>query len=207
MKGLIIKDFLVLKQNGKVYLFMLAGYTIYSFLMKDLSMISVMIALWSFMANLSAFSYDEKAKWDLFILSTSITRKQLVLSKYIFALLLCGVGAVVTLPLNIANVLVNSIDMLNMIYLLLAVCGISYFLSALLYPLIFKFGVEKARSFMIVIFMIPMLAPLLMNSLGIHIAIDSAQLNFLPIVASVALVIVSLISYQISCHIMLNKDM
>jgi len=207
MKGLIIKDFLVLKQNSKIYIFMIVGYTIYSFMVKDLSMISTMIALWSFMANISAFSYDEKAKWDLFILSASITRKQLVLSKYVFALLICIVGVAIVLPMNIAITLMYNFDFLNMIYLLLLVCGIAYLLSIILYPLIFKFGVDKARTFMTIIFMIPMIAPLLIESMGINIVIDQTLLNYFPILGSIGLAILAMISYRISCNIMLNKDL
>ena len=82
MKGLIIKDFLNLRNNIKTMLITILIYLLF-FISYDPSFLSGLLIMIFCLQILSTFSYDEYANWDVFALSLPISRKELVLSKYI----------------------------------------------------------------------------------------------------------------------------
>ena len=81
MKGLILKDLLVLRQQSRVYLFMVLMFAAFAFLNKDPSFAGGMAAIVAVMLPITALSYDERSGWDRMALSMPVGRRELVLSK------------------------------------------------------------------------------------------------------------------------------
>lgn len=152
MQGLIVKDLLNIKKQLLYYGVFIAIYLVLALTagMSDFfgTMISVMCAV----LPITAIAYDERAKWDRYALSMPVSRRDIVLSKYLLGLLFCTAAFIV----NVAFLLFSGTDVAGgLIYkpLLFAATGLC-FLSLLL-PLIFRFGVERGRILMILLAFLP----------------------------------------------------
>ncbi len=209
MKGLLIKDFLLLKKTGRIFLMLMVLYLVMTvFMDTDLGPMMVFICG---MLSISTFAYDEQAKWDGFALTMPVSKRDLVLAKYVLAIILCFTGAAAGAILSIAGSLdAPFVDMKG----ILAASGIalcaSYLFNSLALPLLYKFGAEKSRLILLACYALPLIgASLVMNELEKSAAtllrfqslLDLGAL-LLPFITIGAL----LTSYLVSLHIYNRKD-
>lgn len=167
MKGLLYKDFCVLKKQVKILIVFVVFYAIWSVLAQIPSMMGTMVIILSIMLPISSMSYDETGQWYRYAFSLPVSRRTLVLSKYMLGfltalggLLVCAIGNLVILSLTNWE---NALESWVTIGACLEVGVI--FLSVLI-PLLFKFGVEKGRFLIVAIAVIPsMLIGLLAGAL------------------------------------------
>lgn len=150
MSGLITKDFIVLKNNSRFYLILLALYFVIG-LFSDLSSFMIgMMAVLGISFVLSTFSYDEAAKWDQYSLSLAVTRREMVRAKYLVALLLTGIATVIGFVLSlIAQLIHNTVNLQENLFNLAGLFGGILLVCSLMLPFIYRFGVEKGRAAMI----------------------------------------------------------
>ena len=87
IKGLIVKDLLQLKSYRKTLIIFIVIMFIFSVMNQQqtemINIFSMMLILGFGMFGIATFSYDEMSKADKYIMTLPITRKQIVLSKYI----------------------------------------------------------------------------------------------------------------------------
>lgn len=209
MKGLIIKDFLVLKKTGRVFLMLMGLYLIMTIFMNtDMGPLMVFICG---MLSISTFAYDEQAKWDAYALTMPISKRDLVRSKYVLAIILCFIGAVAGVILSVAsNLDAPLIDWGGILIASgIALCA-SYVFNSLALPLLYKFGAEKSRVILLACYAVPLIgASLVMNELekssGALIRLQSL-LNLGAILLPFVTVAVLFLSYFISLRIYSKKD-
>ena len=183
---------------------------------------SVVIGIIVGMISLSTFSYDEISKSNKYILTLPVTRKEIVLEKYVLAIgatILGGLlGFIVTLLVgNIMNYLRpdNLID-INIETLLATSVGGMFgisFIQAIQIPSIFKWGAEKGRIQMfIVLFVLVIIVAVvgfLLKQAGLSVDIEKLEsiLNNFGLVALILLsCLMYFISYKISYKIYKNKE-
>ena len=141
MKGLIKKDLLILKNSLKTFLIVLIIYgcmicmgTLDIFFLPPFISMIVMV---------STFNYDNYNKWDFYALTLPNGRKNVVRAKYLTTILVVAVTMIIALVIGL--LFLKEADYLQSLTTCLCTfLGISLF-EAILYPLIFKYGVEKAR--------------------------------------------------------------
>ena len=92
MKGLLLKDIINLKQQGKIYIFIIAIWFAIAITSRDGNFFGGVMTMFTVLVPISAAAYDDKAKWDRYALTMPISRWDLVLSKYLLALI-CAVTA------------------------------------------------------------------------------------------------------------------
>ncbi len=86
MKGLIIKDLLIVKSNLKIILVLLFVYGLMSFQgSMDLTFILPFISI---VIMISTFSYDTYNNWDAYVISLPDGRKNSVKAKYLVTIIL-----------------------------------------------------------------------------------------------------------------------
>ena len=143
MIGLIKKDLLMIKSNLKLVFVMLFVFFIMALQGDfDISYVPPFIIVMLFM---STFSYDEYNNWDAYAITLPGGRKSIVKSKYITSLFLTLLSAVITVLLNCLISVINNTDVNEFISSLLgSICAI-VIIQSIMYPLIFKFGMEKGR--------------------------------------------------------------
>ena len=183
---------------------------------------SVVIGIIVGMISLSTFSYDEISKSNKYILTLPVTRKEIVLEKYVLAIgatILGGIlGFIVTLLVgNVMNYLRpdNLID-INIETLLATSVGGMFGISliqSIQIPSIFKWGAEKGRIQMFIVLfvlvIIGAIAGFLLKQAGLSVDIEKLE-NILNNFGLVALILLSclmyFISYKISYKIYKNKE-
>lgn len=157
MKGFILKDFLNLKQVGRVWLLIAALWLVVGTAEHNSAYIGGMLIMLVIMLPFSAMAYDEAAKWDRYALTMPVSRRDIVLSKYALMLICAAASSMLTLLISLALGDAPS-EALLMTGLLL--CS-ALILSAVALPLLFFLGVQKARVAVLAVVLIPAVASLL----------------------------------------------
>lgn len=174
------------------------------------------------MIALSTFSYDELAKSDEYVLSLPVNKKEIVVEKYILVISMALIGGIIGFIITpiFAHILNNiradniiNIDYNSLLFTTLGgLFGISLIL-AIQIPSIYKWGTEKGRIQMFILFFIIILlalgiAYLVTHNLGININIEAINVFFQRFGILIVVCLLTLmyyISYRISYKIFRNK--
>lgn len=215
IKGLIIKDLLELKSYKKNFLLSIVIYAlliITNSKSEDMSSIGAVMVMFLFSVySLATFNYDEKTKADRYILTLPLTKKEIILSKYILCILSVILGSIVGLLLGVSipylttKVLPDIEETLS--FILGGFLAMS-FMQSIQIPCIYKYGAEKGRT---QIYLIMMFIALIIGIL--YYLVPNINLTFLnkysyiiPIIIIILIILNYLISYKISLNIYSKKD-
>ena len=95
MTGLVLKDMLVMRKTLKTYVLFLAFYLLLAVIgLFPISTITAVTQIIIMMLPLSAFSFDELAKWDRYALTFPTGRRSLVGARYLFTLVMAAADLV-----------------------------------------------------------------------------------------------------------------
>lgn len=206
MIGLILKDLLNLRKYGVTVAAIIAFYLIFTMSTNETDFITGMIILLFTMMSITSFSYDNLAKWDVYALSLPISKKDMVVSKYLLAIFLMVVGTIISI---LVGIFVSKIKPITGAELATSFygffCGLVLFISVL-FPLIYKYGVEKARLLILIVFTVPALFLYLLGSFGIPMP-DESQMKYLAMFSPIFLILALFISAYISIEIYKRKEM
>lgn len=193
MKGLVIKDLLVLRQQAKTMAIMLLFFGVMGFTQTDASFFAGFMMMMMAMLPVTALSYDERAHWDAYALTMPLSRTQVVGAKYLLGgllLLVAGIAcSVFILILGLFRGEEMAVYLPQQLFLLAPVMSIGLLYLSVLLPIIYKMGTEKARLVMMVIFLIPFLFLLLVQKMGFSAPSEQATilaLKLLPLGALAA---------------------
>lgn len=215
MTGLITKDFLVMRKALKSYLLIMALYAVMAWLdILNYGFIITFIQVMLMVLPISAFAYDEQAKWDRYAMSLPLGRHKVVGARYLFVLILTLATTAIGLATTAILTLAREADPVEMILTLEVSTTIGLLVPAVILPLSYKLGAERARPYLYAIIFIPTIAFVLLAKADI---LDLSALNSLnslspaSIVAGAALLpaagLVGLgISYLISCRVAAGKE-
>ena len=209
MKGLLIKDFLLLKRSAKLIFLFLAVFCVTGLWSGNASFFATMAAVLCATTVNSTLSYDNLAKWEQFALSAPVSRRQLVGEKYVLALIMTGIAGVMCLLVIVLNAfLPDRQPPLELAVMCFSVLGGSFLMVSLIIPLTIRFGSENGRI---------VLAASMAAMFGVVFAIvhlfygeGEATLPTLPPYAvwgvPVLLILLFYVSYRISCAIVEKKE-
>ena len=215
MTGLILKDLLVMRKTVRSYLIFLLLYALLAvFDIFPLSTVTAVTELIIMMLPLSAFSYDDLAKWDRYAAALPLGRRTLVGARYCFALLMAAMATLFCLLLSVLLSIVQGALLAESIVSLAVCLGYGILIADILLPLCYKLGVERARPYMYVVIFVPVLLFFGAYQLGLISSGTFAALEALPEAALLAGVGLAAllpllgmgISYWISCRIMEGKE-
>ena len=217
MKGLIIKDLCVLKNQMKTLLLVLAFFIIFSIINEDATFILFLVPFYMIMILITTFNYDEFNKWDSYCNSLPLSRKEIVKSKYI----LFNATSLIVLIVGILSSLIipNFIENTTFESLFASIIGVAFgicLVISLLIPFYYKFGSSKGRIMLflcivILALLIGMITNLdifnnkeLMNLLN---SLNNLSLGMITLLLIILTSIVMSISYYISVRIYKNKEL
>ena len=208
MVGLIKKDLLMIKSNLKMVLIMLVVFFIMSLQGEfDISFVPPFIVVMLFM---STFSYDEFNKWDAYAVTLPNGRKNVVKSKYVASLILTIVTIILTIILNsLVGLINNNLEFDKFISTIMGCVFVVILIQSIMYPFIFKYGMEKGRIGLFVIsFAIVGIIGLLSSVLKINIPTNVVTFfdNYWFVIIPLISIVLLLISYKISEKIYLKKE-
>ncbi|KNZ40482.1 ABC-2 transporter permease [Acetobacterium bakii] len=205
MKGLILKDLLNLKGTFKTLGVMLLLFAVVFIPAGNNFVFGIIIFMFAMMV-ITTISYDDLARWDSYALTMPVTRKEIVLSKYLVLGILNITGAILSLCVGFIGTMVMGRSFSMEI---LAIIGVVFLIAivfgSVMLPLIYKFGAEKARLMLILCALIPTGFLLLLEQLQIPIPTDANPWLYLLIL--VAFTLAGLIlSYGLSLKIYEKKE-
>lgn len=219
MTGLLLKDLLVLQKALKTYVLFLGAYLVLALLdVFDISFVTAMVQVILLMLPLSAFAYDEQAKWDRYAMALPLGRKAVVGSRYLFLLVIVAIATAFNLAACLVMVLSGRSDgagILEAVSSMLVSTGIGLLIAEIMLPLSYKMGPERARPFLYALVFLPMIALFAVAKLGLLKGLDLSFLNqmtelsligvfsLIPLAALAGMEI----SYLVSCRIMAGKEL
>lgn len=215
MKGLIIKDFINLKKNLKIFVILTLLYGVMSFTQKDSGFFTSIFTMLFAILTMSIYSYDELAKWDSFALTMPVSKKIMVQEKYIMMLLLTLIGTFFSIICSfIINNTLNKSIFQGVEASLIGAAIVIIFYSITI-PFITKLGVEKSRYIFFVIYIIPFLLVTLGSKVIKKLNIPKPEgldemivsmIKHANIILPVIIVIALFLSYHISVLIYQKKE-
>ncbi len=194
MKGLLLKDFLVLTKQMKLFLILILIMSIAG----GVSIASIAILLGA-MLPMTAMAYDEQSKWNDLVVMMPYSKKNIVLCKYALGYL-CMAGA--SIVFVVAQVIVSAIqpkDLSANLYMILfaILCGL--LLIAINIPISFKYGVQKGRIVLIVFIGISVAAGSILKD--VIPEIPTNMISMLPSMTILAALVLNVVSVLISLRI------
>lgn len=215
MTGLIYKDFLVMRKAVMSYLVVLVIYGVLAYLeLFNFGFVITFLQVMLMVLPMSAFAYDEQAKWERYAMSLPLGRGAVVGARYLFVLALALITAAMGLAASAVLWQIHADDILELVLTLLVASFLGLFVSAVLLPLNYKLGAERARPFLYAIIFIPLIAFTLLTRAG---ALDLSALSWLNDLSPSALIggaallplaglALLFVSYLISCRVAAGKE-
>lgn len=215
MTGLIYKDFFVMRKAVSSYLIVLVIYGVLAYLdFFDFSFIISFLQVMLMVLPMSAFAYDDQAKWDRYAMSLPLGQRAVVGARYLFVLSLALITTASGAAGSIILWKVHQSNILELALILLTTSALGLLVSAILLPLNYKLGAERARPYLYAIIFIPLIAAILLSRAnildlsGLHKLdnLSPAMLlggaSLLPLGALAIL----FVSYLISCRVAAEKE-
>lgn len=208
MRALIYKDFVMIKRQAAIALILLIALTAYQMYQGIYYVLPVSFAMLAFILPTMTFGYDEQCDFSKFAFSAPITRKEYVLSKYIPTWF---IGLLSALTVSSVSKLSFHQDTGMVLVFAALSFALPVMITALMYPFIFKFGVEKGRIVMVVAYMIFFIGLSYMKEILNKGSAWLAQLQklTLPTIAGIMFLLTLIFigtSFGISLHIVNKKE-
>ena len=216
MLALLKKDIFTLKRNCAVYVgIMMLFYIAFGIFNDNFAMYHFFFILITLMLPVTAMSFDEKCRWDLYGMSMPISRRAAVLSKY----LLTGISAVFgiffgTLVMAISALMHGEPLSIGLLAQPLAFALFSVLIADFALPIMFHFGTEKGRLAMVLIIWGIALVPYAVQKFtGIDVmsvlegAFAGLGFGVFPSMLAVAAVVATLVSSQLSITVYQRKEL
>ena len=218
MKGLLVKDFSYILKDMKTYALMLVFY-VFIFSISNsggengAGVLSGMIIMLLFIISMNTFSYDDYNNWNRYALTMPVSRNDLVLSKYVFSLLSFVVGLVLSMVVTIGINTYNGVgDFMETISASIGVGTVYIVYTSLMFPVLFKYGTEKARMLMMAMFLVPALLVFVIVKFfpsvgsGFMRTLSNSNPISIGLITILIMLGVLLISIKISLGIMKKKE-
>ncbi len=209
MLGFIKKDIAMIKSNFKILFILFIFYGIMAF--NDGMDISFILPFICVMIMISTFSYDEYNNWNAYTIALPNGRENSVKAKYLATLLMIAITSIITIMLSLIIILIKkqSIELEEILVTTLGSIFGTLLVLSIMYPIIYKFGIEKARIAIFVIVIAFVFATSFLFS-NIDFSFIGKALNFLEDYIVLIIIAISIlmvyISYRISKKIYLNKE-
>lgn len=193
------------KPQLKSWAMVLVIFAVYGVIFRNVSMILMMTSMLGLMACFNSFSYDKQFHCNEYLAAMPVSRKEMVWSKYIFMLGLDLILSAVSLIVMAGYGLIVQDPVIEMFAGVGAVLVVTIFMQAILMPMVYIMGIEKARYVNIVIWMLPWVLVMLFKDRLPRI--EGRQiimaLKIMPFIAAVFMVI----SVCISVSTFRKKDL
>ena len=217
MRGLIIKDALTLKSTWKNLIVMLIGSLLISYALANYTLAIITVPMALLTSGMNTFQTDEFYNTESYTLSYPLSRKEIILSKYLFTIILLLISSYIGLMIYyLVGITIhpgyNGLNVYMIKYFFMLEAG-ALIVDSIFYPVIYKYGCEKSRLVLMSIVMlflgIGAIASVYINTE--HIQLDLAgALNFVQTygiyIIGILVIIFMIISYILSNIFYKHKD-
>ncbi len=146
MKGLLLKDFYMMKKYCRSYFLIAVIFLVVSLLGNGNLFFVFYPCLLCGMIPVSLLAYDERSHFMQYSATLPYTKAQIVSSKYVLGLLVQAAVLVVTAVAQAVKMsLKGNFEIVDFLIMVLSLFVVSTLASSIALPFIFKLGVEKGR--------------------------------------------------------------
>ena len=216
MKGLLVKDFKLMKGQKNFYFIMIAVAVIMALFFDNPSFMIGFLSFVMSLFTLSTISYDEFDNGNAFLFTLPVSRTNYAVEKYCLALLLGGGAWVLsTILATVSAVIKETAAASDIAMTAVTIIPVLVVVQAVMIPFQLKFGGDKARIALIVafglLFVVGIMIVKAAEMFGINIAgiIDNLPLVRMGVIVTVLIAtaaILLLVSMKISIAIMKKKE-
>lgn len=215
MKSLILKDLYNIGHNVKALLLSFTIMAVAFIPTSNLEGFIVMCAVVCSMWISTTFAFDDYSKWTRYAMIMPVSRKDLVVGKFIVLAIFSVSGNLFGLTVSsIAALAMSKItfELTSIAELLLgsvAALAISLMIGGMSIPLMFKFGTEKARMLLVVLMLIPVAVGFgIYRLFGLYFGDLSDHLVIILVCCSPIIALIwCYVMYQISYRIFSKKEL
>ena len=205
MKGLLLKDFYLLKRFGRIYALMLVAYTIISLFADSAGFImGINVSMFSLLP-FTLISQDSACRWEGYAVTSPVSRRDIAVEKYIVVAGMWVIGLVITLAVGVITNLIDpeSFPMEETWGTMVGLTVMIFVNNSITIPALLKFGPEKARFVMMGALIIPMIGVVAL----IEIIPEALGMAGILLGAAGVLLILFVLSMRLSVHIMEHLDL
>lgn len=199
MLGLLLKDLFNIRKQALWYAAMIVIFCVISAVLQNVAFASTIGILVTISISLTAIAYEEKDGWQKFVVASGTSIKTIVGEKYFLGVLFALVSSV---GYCIIFVIVG-VETNRLFELVTPIC-MQFIALAFVLPIVFKFGVEKGRVYMIII-AVALLAALI-GLMPLLDGVMSSGQTIIAICVACATVLLLIISFVISVKIYSKKE-
>lgn len=212
MIGLILKDLLFIKNSWKNLLVTYISSIILSVVLNNYLPAIYLLPIMLSSMGINAFQTDEFYLTESFSLTFPISRKRIVLSRYMFTFLMMYISFIIGILTYFIIYILNptglSISIIGNLFILIYICTMT---NIIIYPLIYKYGCEKSKYVLTSIVMVILsLLALLLNIIDISNIDFNNIINYLSnygfFIILILTIIIVYISYKLSCKFFSRND-
>ena len=214
IKGLITKDILQLKSYKRTLIIFIVIFTITSISREGGigNMLAIMLTLGFGMFSMASFNYDEFNKADRYILTLPLTKKEVVLSKYILVIGSTVMGSIIGIMLSYIVTFAMNKQVPNIEEIISVglggLLGIGI-IEAIQIPCVYKWGAEKGRIQMVIL--TALLGVIIFVGAKANIQLPANNIlnivnTFLPLIFIGLIIIIYYISYKVAYKIYDKKE-
>ena len=210
MKGLVLKDLYGVKKYLKQYVLFFVIFTVVGIMLKMPAYIGFLGAFYGMSLFISTFNTDEFFHWEAYVLTGPLSRQDLVKGKYALMILLMGSAAVIAILGELAVCVITKLSIAENFASGFAMVIYIYLMMSVVIPLIYKFGSEKARTSMILIFVVPVVSVALIGKIAgtenVNNFLNNISWPAVAVGALILCVLALIVSYILSLKIIEKKE-
>ena len=196
MKGLLLKELYSLRKILIVYPAILVIYSIIGLVTDNMGMIVAMVIVLCSSLPQSSFRADEATKWDLFANTMPLSRRTIVISKYLFALLvLIATTVIVLVPHRIIGK--GSFEEVRLLFFIDLVIGT--LIISVNTPVLIKFGTQTSRFIIMGILLVFMI--LVVGAVGVGVFDNLESVSPATLIAGGIALIAVMVSVSIALSV------
>ena len=147
MKGLILKDWYMMKKYCRYYFFVCIGFIILSMISSGNMFFVFYPCLLCGMIPVNLLGYDERSRWTEYVGTLPYTKTQIVSAKYLVGLFTqIAMLIVICIAQGVKMGIEGTFVMKEFLLLMMLLLIMASVASLLTLPFVFKYGVEKGRG-------------------------------------------------------------
>lgn len=147
MKGLLLKDWYMMRKYCRYHLILVIGFSVLSLMDTENMFFVFYPCLICGIIPVNLIAYDERSRWMQYSGTLPYTRAQIVSVKYLIGLFVQAAVLTVTGMVQSIRMAVNGTFVPNdLFFRMLLILIVAVFTSSITLPFIFKLGVEKGRT-------------------------------------------------------------
>lgn len=209
MKGLLLKELLMLRKNFFAIAILAAVFSIFGIFSGEpvmLVIVSLFMSVWS----VGLINVDEISKWKQYSIALPYGRRKIVSSKYLMILILNAVSIIYVVLSYLISAAIGkstfSAGILCILMLISLIMGLAY--PSFLLPLVYKMNTDKGRMVLMIINgIVSGTSAVLIQTLGFRWIIFGGLAEFLPYIIVAAVAVLYLLSWLLSVRIYEKKDL